>query len=236
MRQVRRPGFKPSAYKGNEFANYSIEIYLGEVRSGKTLTMVAETYEQTKDTKTKIYSNIHLNKKFFPYYQYISQKDLINYHTNKVKFKNVIFLIDELHIFADARRFMQGGNQAIGYFVGQMGKRGNTLRGTTHFSDLIDYRIRLYCERWVYIEKGLLSHNQWKPILNNNRILSDEENDRLCIKTTSIVRKMLNYKFFSVPIGKKYVMAKPYFNLYDTEEVVAVESDNDVKTKENEAK
>lgn len=229
-----RQKFKKSSYKGNRFANYSIEMYLGEVRSGKTLTMVAETYEQTKGTDAKVYSNIHLNKKLFPRYKYITRQDLIGYYNKKEQFKNAIFLIDEIHIFADARKFMNKDNQAIGYFVGQMGKRGNTLRGTTHFDDLIDYRIRLYCERWVYIEKGLLEGRKWKPILNNNRILTKEENKVLCIKATSIVRKMLNYKFYSVPIEKKYVMAEQYFELYDTEEVVGVDDTIVLEQKEKE--
>jgi hypothetical protein len=212
--------------------NYSIEIYIGEVRSGKTLTMVAETYEQLRQfPDVKVFSNIHLKKEFFPTYEYITREDIINYYKRKIEFQNAIFLIDELHIFADARKFGRKENMSIGYWVGQMGKRGNTLRGTTHFMNLVDIRIRLYCERKVFITKGLIVGRRWMPILNNNRILTDRENEFLCIKAEAIVRKMINYDFYHVRDSINYIMAKRYFPMYDTHELVFVGNEAEEKEK-----
>ncbi len=221
--------FKKSTYKGNAYANFSIEIYLGEVRSGKTLTMIAETYEQIKYSplKIKLFSNINLNKEYFPNYEKIGYQDLIKFHENKETFKNCIFLIDELHIFADSRRFMKKNNQSIGYFIGQMGKRGNTLRGNTHFMSLIDYRVRMYAERIIYITKGLVEKGIWYPILNNNRILTQEENETLCIKSEGVIRKLIGFDFRHVPDGTTFVMAKKYFDLYNTEELVTLDETED---------
>lgn len=200
--------------------DYSIEIYIGEVRSGKTLTMVAETYE-TNYSKRQIYANFHLNEQDFPGYRLITREDIINFWKKKEEFQNAIFLIDELHIFADARKFGRSDNMAVGYWAGQMGKRGNTLRGTTHFMNLIDLRMRLYCERKVFITKGLLVGNRWMPILNNNRVLTEAENEKLCIKAESIVRKMINYDFYHVKDNVNYILAKKYFSMYDTHELVS---------------
>lgn len=203
-------------------SNYSIEIYIGEVRSGKTLTMVAETYEQLKGhPEVKLYSNIWLNPEHFHDPVHITREDIINFYKRKEEFQNSIFLIDELHIFADARKFGRNDNMSIGYWAGQMGKRGNTLRGTTHFMNLVDLRLRLYCERKIFITKGMMVGNRkWMPILNNNRVLSERENELLCIKAESIVRKMINYDFYHVRDVVNYVMARKYFPMYDTRELV----------------
>lgn len=204
-------------------------MYIGEVRSGKTLTMVAETYEDTKESGRHVYSNIWLNPHDFKNYSMITRNDIVDFYKKKDEFVNSIFLIDELHIFADARQFARKDNQAIGYWAGQMGKRGNTLRGTTHFMNLVDLRLRLYCERKVFITKGLLLKRRWMPILNNNRILNDKENEMLCIKGESIVRKMINYDFYHVRDSINYIMAKRYFDMYDTKELItnkALENNN----------
>ena len=211
---------------------FSIQVYVGEKRGGKTLTMVAETFEQLESNpSTIVYSNFYLNKKYFPTYQPIEKSDIENYYKDKKVMENSIFLIDEGHIFFDSRQFMQKGNIKISYFFGQMGKRGNVLRTTTHYPELLDYRVRQYCERWIYIQKGLLfSNNEWKPIFNNNRVLNKEENKMLVIKGTPVIRKMLNYQFYNIPEDILWVKAKKYFDMYDTHELIFV---SDEKKKEN---
>lgn len=202
---------------------YSIEIYIGEIRSGKTLAMVAETHEDLqKDPSLKIYSNIWLNKKFFPQYEHISIKHLERYWESKEEFQNCIFLLDELHQFLDSRSFMHKGQKVITHLLGQLGKRQVTLRGTTHFLDMLDIRLRQYCERKIFITKGLLFNmRQWKPILNVNRILSHQENEQLCIKAESSIRKLINFQFIEVLDKVDFIMAKTYFDMYDTKELIA---------------
>jgi hypothetical protein len=216
----------------NYFNTYSIEIYIGEPRSGKTLAMVAETHEDTKNLDVKIYSNMWLNPKHFKHVIPISMKDLILFYKNKEEFTNSIFVLDELHQFMDARDFSNKSNKAIGYFVGQLGKRGNTLRGTTHFMNLLDVRLRMYCERKVFIKKGILTGNQWKPLLNNNRVLSEVENAHLYVKAESVVRKMINYDFYHVKDNITYIKASKYFDFYDTHELIAKDDVAEVKKDE----
>lgn len=205
----------------NELNAYSIELYLGEVRSGKTLAMTAETYEETKGKNIKIYANYHLNKKYFPTFQFIDKKEIDLCYTKKEIYKNCIFLFDEAHTIIDSRQFMKDGNQKLGYFIGQMGKRGNVLRCNTHFPRLVDFRLRAYCERWVYCRKGLLKKgNIWKPILNNNRKLSDLENEQLEIKCSPFIRKLIDFEFYKVKEDKFYIHAKDYFDMYDTQELI----------------
>lgn len=206
---------------------YSIELYIGEKRSGKTLSMVSETYEETKGTDIKIYSNIWLNPEYFPNAIQISKEDLERFYENKEEFFNAYFLIDEIHIFMDSRKFGKKGNQKIGYFLGQMGKRGNVFRGTTHFPHLVDFRLRCYCEKWKYIRKGLVDSSKWKAILNNNKFLNDDENKRLYIQIKSVIRKLVDFEFFYIQEEGKYIKADNYFNYYDTEELLIPEDEED---------
>lgn len=203
--------------------NYSIQMYIGEKRSGKTLTMIKETHDDIQEhPDITVFSNLKLNKTDFPTYQPLTHSDLTNYYKKEQEMQNCIFLIDEGHIFLDSRKFMRKGNQQIGYFFGQMGKRGNVLRLTTHFPGLVDYRARLYCERTVYVEKGLLTGNKWKPILDYNRILTPEENNRLWIKATPTIRKLLNYEFIDIKQPTLWIHAEDYFTMYDTRELIYI--------------
>lgn len=199
---------------------YSIELYIGEKRSGKTLSMVAETYEETKGTDIKIYANFELNKKYFPNFIRITKKDLENFYKNKDEFYNSYFLIDEIHIFMDSRKFGKKGNQKIGYFLGQMGKRGNTFRGTSHFPHLVDFRLRSYCEKWKYIRKGLVLNDKWKQIRNYNLKLDEKENNRLYIQIKGVVRKLIDFEFFYIQENPIYIKAVNYFKFYNTEEMI----------------
>ncbi len=212
----------------NRLDDYSIELYLGEKRSGKTLGMTAETRENIKQNpEIKVYANYHLNTKYFPNFQYITKKDLEDFYKNKAEFSNCIFLIDEIHVFMDSRRFGREGNIKIGYFLGQMGKRGNVFRGTTHFPHLVDFRLRAYCERWVYCRKGVIINKKWLMIKNNNKYLSDEENKKLYIQMRPIVRKLIDFSFQNVIESTIYIKANEYFEMYDTEELIFVEEEEE---------
>lgn len=199
---------------------YSIELYIGEKRSGKTLSMVAETYEETKGTDIKVYSNIKLNKKYFPNFIFITKDDLIKFYENKEEFSNCYFLIDEIHILMDSRKFGQKGNQKIGYFLGQMGKRGNIFRGTTHFPHLVDFRLRSYCEKWKYMRKGLVLDDKWKAIINNNKKIKPNDNKYLYIQVKSVIRKLVDFEFYYIQEEPKYIKGEDYFIMYDTQELI----------------
>lgn len=120
---------------------------------------------------------------------------------------------------------MKKSNKQIGYFLGQMGKRGNILRGTIHDYNLIDVRGRLYSEKISYIFKGLIDEQEkWKPLLNNNRRLSDEENNRLIIKKITFIKKLVKTRFLPeykyVKMPPEWIKAIDYFKMYDTQELI----------------
>ena len=115
---------------------------------------------------------------------------------------------------------MKDGSQKIGYFIGQMGKRGNILKGNTHFPRLVDFRLRAYCEKWIYITKVLYENRKIVPIMNNNRKLSDKENKKLYIYCEPIIRKLVNFDFQHLKQNPYLIKASKYFFMYDTEELI----------------
>lgn len=207
----------------NPFNEQSLQLYIGEKRSGKTLGMTADIYEMIKNHNVNVFANYELNKKFFPTFKRIRKNDLENFYKSKDEFKKCIFLIDEIHIFLDSRKFMNKGNQKIGYFLGQMGKRGNILIGNTHFPRLVDFRFRAYCEKSVYITKVLVRNNEILPILNYNKELTEKEDNQLYIYCEPIIRKLVNYDFEYTPLEPYLIKANKYFNYYDTEELITPE-------------
>ncbi len=207
--------------------SYAIEIFLGEKRSGKTLSMVALTYEDIKNNpEIMVYSNIWLNPEYFPNVKKLDKKLIVSLFENKTILQDSIFLVDELHLFADSRSFMKKDNQAFSYFVGQIGKRKNIIRGTTHFLNLIDYRLRCYIERKIGITKGIVDkHGRFHELSNYNTILSLEENEQLYIRNQPQIRKFLGvrYGFLDIDMQEFYIKANHYFLYYDTAEIVIVE-------------
>ena len=210
----------------NPYNQEAIQIYVGEKRSGKSLSMVADTYDLTKNLKIKpiIYSNMHLDIKYFPTFKLITLQELEGFYKNKEDFKKCIFLIDEGHTFLDARKFMKKGNMQIGYLVGQMGKRGNIMLINTHFPRFLDIRIRLYCEKWIYVSKLIRNSTGQLTVLKNyNEELTKEQNNNLYIFCEPVIRKLIGFDFINTPLPSYILKANKYFHLYDTEEMITPE-------------
>lgn len=204
----------------NPYNEFSIQMYIGEKRSGKTLSATAQVYEMIKNYDTKVYANYKLNPDFFPNFQFITKKDLEGFYENKEDFKKCIFILDETHILLDSRRFAKEGNLKIGYLLGQMGKRGNILIANTHFPRLVDFRLRSYCERWIYVAKVFYINGKIVPIMNYNKELTDKENSKLYIYCEPIIRKLVNFEFQYIKETPYLLKAEKYFNLYDNEEMI----------------
>lgn len=222
----------------NLLGSYSVEYYIGEKRSGKTFSMTYDTFNNIhslaeKDRKKiTIYSNYKLNEKFFPGVKLnrIEKEDLEGYYKDKSQFSNCIFLIDEMHAWVDSRSFMRNFNKHFSYFMGQMAKRGNILRATTHSIDFIDLRARFYAEKLTYVYKGFFYRNKFKMILNYNEQISEKEEKHLVIKREDYVRKLVQSNrgyFGSLPeyvqirISKDYITdIYKYFGMYNTDELI----------------
>lgn len=233
----------------NDFSAYAVELYCGEMRSGKTLSIVADTLEDLKKTTNKkiaIFSNFHLTDLFFKTagikkdnFFIIKKIDLAMYYEKKAEFTHCLFLIDEFQTWLDSRNFMKGVeipvengktkkvnyNQCVSYFLGQMGKRGNVLRGSVHDINTIDVRGRLYTQKETYCFKGLINQNGiWKQMLNVNRVCSADENDRMYIQKITYIKKLVKTSFLPVfkyvQLPTEYIKASDYFPMYDTMELI----------------
>jgi hypothetical protein len=106
-----------------------------------------------------------------------------------------------------------------------MGKRGNVLRGTVHDYSMIDFKARIYTGKLNFVFKGLVNEKGiWKPILNNNRELSPDENSRLFIQKEEVIKKQIKTNFLPefryLKSKPKYIKASDYFDMYDTEELI----------------
>lgn len=220
---------------GNKINSFCYELFFGEKGSGKSLSMVAITHEDLRKYQCEmdIYSNIDLKPSFFKglkitkekNFHRIEKKDLEIFYKNKFEFKNSIFLIDEFHVWLDSRNFGKDYHKSFFYFVGQLRKRGNVLRGTTHFKNLIDLRGRLYLESEYYCYLGLVdSKNKWKQILNYNRTFTKEEQERMYVKVQVYIKKMIKTNFLPeyeyINYQDNWIKAKDYFDMYDTEEYI----------------
>jgi hypothetical protein len=220
----------------NKLGAFAYEMFYGEKGSGKTLSIVAVTHEDLKRTQAKLelFSNFDLTEHFFKglnitkkdNFHLIKKQDLEILYKEKILFKNSIFLIDEFHTWLDSRNFAKNYNKAFFYFVGQLRKRGNVLRGTSHDKSLIDIRGRLYQEVEIYCFKGLVNDKRkWKLCLNYTREFSLEEQRRMYVKLEYYVRKLIRDKsylpeFVTYNTEKKLVKAIDYFKMYDTEEYI----------------
>ena len=109
----------------------SIQIYIGTLGSGKTLSMVRDLYIDYTEKKRKIISNLVLtfnseiiSKEFFNGFAQGQQQELFD----------VSLGIDEFHIFLDSRSSTTKASKYLSYFILQTRKRGVELRGTVFVS------------------------------------------------------------------------------------------------------
>lgn len=211
-----------AAKKGQYQFTTAFDLYIGEKRSGKDLSMVHDVFELVQlFPKITIYSNFWLNPKYFKNVIYIDSKMFESMYLKKTEFFNSIFLISELHIFFDSRKFTSRSNLLFSYFVGQLGKRKNALKGNTHFYEMIDKRLRDYTERKIFCYKGLIDKNNlWSQLNDYNSELSDQQNEKLFIKRLPIIRKLFGINFFEIPENENFVYAKKMFDKYNRDEII----------------
>ena len=188
-----------------------IRIYIGLLGSGKTLSMVKDMYNDNKNGR-KIVSNLIL--KFTK--NQISQDFFEKFASGKKEeLFNVTLGLDELHIFLDSRRSTSKRNTYLSYFILQTRKRDVVLRGTSQFFNQIDLRLRNITDYLTQCEALIKQGNKFIKVTPVKAIsgLTEEETENLWIKNTTIDRsgKVINKSIFK---------AKPYFNLYDTNQII----------------
>jgi len=181
-----------------------ILVYVGTMGSGKTLSMVKEAYSYYLKGY-KILSNMNLE---FPYTK-ITNKYIMEFAKNKQQIYKSVILIDELHTFMDSRRSVGKKNLLGSYFVTQTRKQQVKLMGTTQHRHQIDKRIRDNTTVFIDCEKVEL------PIVY-------KENKVLLI--TNHINTRDKYE-------KTVFIGNDYFKLYDTEETIFEEDEDEDKPK-----
>lgn len=244
-----------------ENLSFTITDFMGRPRSGKTLSMVSigeRTYSNIKtyciaiDTakrkgipidrirlerynlykKYKVISNLDLDTDIFGDYERLTVNRLMEMYENKEKIQYSIILLDDIFKTIDSRKFMKKVNMAMSYFITEIGKSENILYYVSHFSNMIDYRLRKFTEYFVYCQKGeiitLLNGKQkirvFKEYDNYYKRQPIEKLKRMVIKQTWFRDKldMDNFDLRNVREIDKimYIPAYPIFSLYNTKEII----------------
>lgn len=165
--------------------------FIGNMGSGKTLSMVKEAYSLYNKGFT-IYSNIKLN---FPHKDYDSSL-LEGYATDNKSFYKAVFLLDEAHIFMDSRASLSRRNKVLTAFLTQTRKKDVILIFTTQFIHQIDKRLRHVCDAIIECYGKQFKGEHY--VLNRINV----------------------FKIEGVLTYNSIFKAKPYYELYDSYEVV----------------
>ena len=111
-------------------------------------------------------------------------------------FNNALLAIDEIHLFMDSRQSMTKNSRIISYFITQSRKRNLVLIYTTQQSGQVDKRLRANTDYFIKCE---------------NLSPKDAKKD-IFIRWT--INDMIGHQ-------KVFIMkADPYFELYDTHQVI----------------
>lgn len=193
--------------------------FIGGRNSGKTCSMTIEAYKKYRQGY-KIYSNYHLN---FPYTPYTID-DLLAFAEAGMYFGNTIFLIDEIHIYFDARSSGQKRNKIFSYFLNQSSKNDIDVYYTSQFARQVEIRLRLNTEIVVesVCKSFVWTHKNSKPIMLENYRPKPKDYRTKTYITNRII------KFSDTgqdKISERVYYANKYFKLYDTHEVIRQQKD-----------
>ena len=115
---------------------YPIIAIVGDLGSGKTLTMTSIGLDYYYHDNFNLYANYHLKNVPYTYREF---SDLANFPEHV---KNGVLLMDEGHVDGDAYNFMRRGVRDMGRFITQIRKRKLILIYTTQDFGSIFLRLR----------------------------------------------------------------------------------------------
>ncbi len=183
-----------------------VVMITGTLGSGKTLLMT-KLLKDKFDRKHSIYSNYNLNFKF----EVITKEHIKNY--GKWDYNDCCIGIDELQVMLDSRTSMSAKNKILSYWFLQTRKRNVHLYFTTQFSDQVEKRLRRIVDIWIECNKIVAKDKKKKVIVN-------EKGETVYIISYTIM--LLKNRKLQKPI-KKFLIANKYYDLYDTNEIIAFE-------------
>lgn len=134
-------------------------------------------------------------------YENVDVYKLLEYNDDNVSLNNITVGVDELTVFADCRTSTSKNNRIFSYLVLQSRKRNVDIYYTTQSLGMIDFRVVDHTPITIHCEKVFTKANKEVEHMRKYTII-DRTNPRK--------PKM---KVF-------YMDITPYFNLYDTDEIV----------------
>ena len=156
----------------------ALYLYVGDVRSGKTISIQDEGYKFQKEDYI-VYSNFNLTYPHIP----LTRKMILEWEKKDLNLPpKTIFLIDEIHSWFDARNSMNSNNKVFSYFISQLGhftsdkQRGLTILATTQRFSFMDVRGRRLTYQVIECRKLEEKENEYIKVLriyklNKNEIL-----------------------------------------------------------------
>lgn len=183
----------------------------GGLGSGKTIKLVQYLKEEHRCGK-HIMCNIGLTN--IPYEQVDIHK-LLEYNDTAVSLNNLVLGIDELTVFADCRTSGGGkSNRIFSYLVLQSRKRSVDIYYTTQDIEMIDWRVVAHTSIFVYAEKLFIKDF---PSLRG-KVDVDPEDDSIMGIRRYIIKDRRNPRH--IRIKRFFQDITPFYDLYDTDEIV----------------
>jgi hypothetical protein len=181
-----------------------ITLIVGRQGSGKTLLIVKLAWEYYKQGK-KIYSNIKLKFRFYK----LNYNDIVN-----CVLSNAVIILDEIHLLLSNRECMRKANIEItNGFLGMIRKKNVELIGSLQTLRKCDIKVREECDYIIEVNKYARINDVWNEVLHNQDLGID-----VPIMIKGVMREMYHNSE-----KEFYFIGNPYFNLYDSKEIIKIE-------------
>ncbi len=211
-----------------------IKSEIHRLKQKKKLT-ISEKRRIITFRKFEIWSNLHLNKRIYGNYKFITPDRVMEIYENKEIIENKLILFDDIFKDLDSRDYGKKKNKILSYFTTEIGKQENILKYVSHFSRNVELRLRSMTENFNVCKKGKIKRLQ----LDKNRVFDgiwvEDEDYYEFITNPNILNKMVIYietfkeridfsKDYDITRKKlfdwEFLEAHKFFKHYNTREVI----------------
>ena len=170
----------------------------GDLGSGKTCMLTR--YGVKSSIHKKLMSNYHF--KNVPYEKF----DMVDLYLNHPDLSNIVICADELYTFMDCRTSMSKRNRLESYFILQTRKKNVDLYFTSQYSELVETRLIRFVSIWIKMQNIMLKSR-------NTGLLYKHP-----YKFIATIHDYRNKD--SINVSSYVFDGRPWFNEYDTNEVI----------------
>lgn len=188
-----------------------IILFIGQVGSGKTLSMTWEGYQYYRQGY-QVYSNYSLK---FPEFHgckkpiLLTKKLFDTMIKDKYQLQDAVLLFDELHVWIDSRGSMEKKRKGITYFILQTRKRNVRLLATTQHPHQVDKRLRDSVDILSFCSN----------MSNKSSLVKD-------LKTPVYIMQQSVFQWREGMKPKvRMLKANPIYDLYDTKEMIDMDEE-----------